>query len=152
MKQFVVFLLGSFFSISCLATDEPILVHLGIPKSEPVSQQEDLRMQHILIEQGLEIANLEMKKKKIDAISLYHGAYSTQTLYIRALAGDKNMQKRFSHMKQEYREILVKLAYGDAVPSPDWGTRLEEMPPVVKNFWIRQIVKFYNEGIVESID
>ena len=52
-------------------------------------------------------------------------------------------------MKQEYREILINLAYGDAVLSPDWGTRLEEMPPVVKNFWIRQIVKFYNEGIVE---
>lgn len=106
-------------------------------------------MQLILIERGLEAANLEVKKNKIDTISLYNGAYSTQTLYIRALAGDRNMQKRFSYMKQIYREILIKLAYGDAVSSPDWGTSLKEMPPALKNFWLSQIFKFYNEGIVE---
>ena len=55
-------------------------------------------------------------------------------------------------MQQTYVTMLVRLAYGEPGENVFWGTKLENMPPIVKEFWVKQIAKFYNEGIVETMD
>ena len=132
----------------CFSEEKHPRICPSLTMEDRVSQQEDLRMQAILIEQGLAAADLEMKKNKVEIV----GLYSTQTLYLRAKLGDLRLRNRMKHMQQTYVTMLVRLAYGEPVENVFWGTKLEDMPPIVKEFWVKQIAKFYNEGIVETMD
>lgn len=135
-------------SMSCFSEEKNPKIYPGLPMEGRVSLQEDLRMQTILIEHGLAAADSEMQKNKVEMV----GMYSTQTLYLRAKLGDMRLRNKMKPMQQTYVAMLVLLAYGEPVENVFWGAKLEDMPPVVKEFWVRQIVEFYDSGIVEIMN
>ena len=132
----------------CFSEEKHPRIYPYLSMEERVSQQDDLRMQTILIKHGLAAADLEMKKNKVEMV----GMYSTQTLYLRAKLGDSRLKNKMKPMQQTYVAVLVRLAYGEPVENVFWGTKLEDMPSIVKEFWVRQIVKFYDSGIVEIMN
>lgn len=132
----------------CFSEEKYPRIYPCLPMEGRVSQQDDLRMQTILIKHGLAAADLEMQKNKVEMV----GMYSTQTLYLRAKLGDSRLKNKMKPMQQTYVAVLVRLAYGEPVENVFWGTKLEDMPSIVKEFWVRQIVKFYDSGIVEIMN
>lgn len=144
MKLFILCCIYLLCLTLCFSEEKYPRIYPYLSMEERVSQQDDLRMQTILIKHGLAAADLEMQKNKVEMV----GLYSTQTLYLRAKLGDS----RLKPMQQTYVAVLVRLAYGEPVENVFWGTKLEDMPPIVKEFWVRQIVEFYDSGIVEIIN
>lgn len=144
MKLFILCCIYLLCLTLCFSEEKHPRIYPYLSMEERVSQQDDLRMQTILIKHGLAAADLEMQKNKVEMV----GLYSTQTLYLRAKLGDS----RLKPMQQTYVAALVRLAYGEPVENVFWGTKLEDMPPIVKEFWVRQIVEFYDSGIVEIIN
>ena len=144
MKLFILCCIYLLFLTLCFSDEKHPRIYPYLSMEERVSQQDDLRMQTILIKHGLAAADLEMQKNKVEMV----GLYSTQTLYLRAKLGDS----RLKPMQQTYVAALVRLAYGEPVENVFWGTKLEDMPPIVKEFWVRQIVEFYDSGIVEIMN
>ena len=144
MKLFILCCIYLLCLTLCFSEEKHPRICPYLSMEERVSQQDDLRMQTILIKHGLAAADLEMQKNKVEMV----GLYSTQTLYLRAKLGDS----RLKPMQQTYVAALVRLAYGEPVENVFWGTKLEDMPPIVKEFWVRQIVEFYDSGIVESMN